>query len=255
MAKHNAVKMTHHHQSLSLHMTKKSKPVGRFFKKKDASIKKNNHVNFKLKKGIEKSLKQNTFIEGNDSVVKSNKSANNKVPSFQQHSNGISKVEKPHAKKFGHSSLPLKSNMKNNQPRKRNIDDVSTAVSPNSKIPKKALENSLSTGHAGEAPHAVNQSKSTIEGERKPNKKKKGKKKNKKKTSENAANADSQYKPVLIVREPKDISANWKNLKDVRSSYEMFFFLFTWMQAYSFIYCLSPLLMIGHLLFTRVVRW
>lgn len=205
-------------------MVTNRRPVGKVFKRKKVVNSDIKSQNFKLKdaakfgsNGIHIKHNQKSKINEKSIVVKV---AGDNVRNANNIANEISKKTKWQKNEQNKSSLlPLDKTSENKIDKantspvtKRKFGEIDTTSPVQEKLQAKVLKSSKKGSENDNISSAG--AKPSSDNPLKPNKKWKRKKK-KKKPSVADDSSDTQYKPVWIVRGPKDFSANWKNLKEI----------------------------------------
>lgn len=208
--------MKSHSPNVSVQIVKNTRPVGKVFRKSN----KNKQIN-QAESKLDHERKHHNKLNVNntkDGKSDSKSSDSNGVLVGCENSSEISKKNNWKAQKSEESSL-LKNknshrneNFRMNKAQKRKAEDLLDSAQPSSKAAKRTVENNSAKGNSVSA--ISNESEVAGTSGSKPHKRKR-KKKKKKKPSDPNNETTNQYKPVLIVKEAKDISGNWKNLKDV----------------------------------------
>ncbi|XP_064096124.1 RNA exonuclease 4-like [Macrobrachium nipponense] len=197
-------------------IVKNSRPVGKVFRKSN----KNNQVN-KAESKLDDERKRHNKLNVNntkDGKSDSKSSDSNGLLVGCENSKETSKENCLQAQKLKEAALlKNKNNHRNenfrmNKTQKRKADDMLDSAQPASKAAKRTVEDNSTNRNSVSA--VSNETEVAGTSGSKPNKRKRRKKK-KKKPSDPNNETTNQYKPVLIVKEAKDISGNWKNLKNV----------------------------------------
>ncbi|KAK7068010.1 REX4, RNA exonuclease 4 [Halocaridina rubra] len=176
---------------------------------------------------IKNSFCNRNCLESNKAVNTKSQNENkvktpNKVQKHLQNKTWIETANKTE------ENLTTSTNPKTKTSNKRKFDELtSESPDPNNKKVKATELTTSKTNHNSEVKMDVNALSADLGEETNTNStssssqhviqaKKRHKKKKKKKRNTNTANTqDDQYKPVLVVKQANDISANWRNLKEL----------------------------------------
>ncbi|XP_068249542.1 uncharacterized protein [Palaemon carinicauda] len=198
----------------SIQMVKSSRPVGKVFRKSNKNKQEDKAGELKLKNGKRENIRLN--VNGRKNGKFNSKSEDiNAVLSPSGNSMEVSKKTNVQTPKPEITSLPKKyhigDHLIKSKTQKRKADEVFKGAEPSHKIAKKTVENDTAKGNKDSV--VSSESKVAVTDGSKRNKRRR--KKKKKKPSDTNNETANQYKPVLIVKEAKDISGNWKNLKNI----------------------------------------